>query len=80
MFGQKQYKMQEYLTTYEKTNKAGNTYYTQEVEYGIKGEEGYELMWSGKVGKAEWEWSQMIAKEQPERVIMNEHGIICLKN
>lgn len=72
--------MQEYLTTYEKTNKVGNTYYTQEVEYGIKGEEGYELIWSGKVAKREWEWSQMIAKEQPERVIMNENGIICLKN
>lgn len=72
--------MPEYLTTYENKDKNEKPYYTQKVEYGIKGEDGYELMWSGKVGKKEWEWSQMIAKEQPERVIMNECGVICLKN
>ena len=72
--------MQEYLSTYEKTDKNGKKYYYQTNELGIKGYEGYELLWSGIVAESEWIWANEVANEQPERVIMNQYGIICLKN
>jgi len=72
--------MQEYITTHKKENKNKYIYFTQKVELGIENEIGYELMWSGKVSKEEWNWSQEIANEQPNRVIINENNVICIKN
>ena len=72
--------MQEYLIYYERRNKVGDKYYYQIIEQGIEGEEGYKIIWRGKVKKTEWEWALMICKEQPNRCIINQNGMICLKN
>lgn len=73
--------VEEYLTTYKRTNKAGRIYYYQRLEYGIEGhDEFYELMWSGIVSKYCWEWSKMIAEEQPNRLIHICDDMICITN
>ena len=73
--------VEEYLTTYKRTNKAGRAYYYQRLEYGIEGKDDtYELMWSGIVSKDCWEWSKMIAEEQPNRLICIFSDMICITN
>ena len=72
--------LKEYLTTYKKVNKSGHIYYTQQVEHGIKGCKGCELMWRGRVKKENWDWCQMIAKEQPHRLIHSCNDMICIIN
>jgi len=78
--GTNEFTLKDYLTTYRKVNKAGHIYYTQQEEHGIKGDKAYELIWSGRVKKENWDWCQMIAKEQPHRLIVSCSDMICIIN
>lgn len=75
--------MQEFITTTERTDKRGNKYYTQEIKkMGMDSEGKFteEITWKGRVKKEDFEWCNMIAKEQPNRLIMNERGILMITN
>ena len=72
--------MQEYSTIYRKLNKNNCPYYTQLIECGVKGYDGHEIIWRGRAKKQDWEWFQMIIKDQPNRVIHQDNNMICIKN
>lgn len=70
----------ETMTIEKRTAKNGRTYYYETLEYGIKGEPNYELMYSGKSSKSQWEWINNIAEEQEARLIVRHNDYIAIYN
>ena len=72
---------QEFITTTEKTDKRGNKYYTQEfsiANWDYENNFTEEIIWKGRAKKEDYEWCKMIAKTQPQRLVMNEMGILTI--
>lgn len=73
----------EFITTYTRTNKNGNTYYYQEFKKMDVDNDGNwmeEITWTGIARKEDYDWCMMIATEQPDRLIMNDGNILVIKN
>ena len=39
-----------------------------------------EITWKGRAKKEDYEWCKMIAETQPQRLVMNERGILMITN
>jgi hypothetical protein len=77
------HKDMEFITTIEKTDKRGNKYYVQDYKKMNMDHDGNiteEIIWSGRVKKEDFEWCEMIAKDQPKRLVLKEDRILIITN